>query len=172
VESPDIPHKTEAGVIRLNLKSTEEIKAAYDALMANAKKYNADARLNGVLVQPMAPSGTEIMVGAKIDPLFGPLIVAGLGGILVELLKDTAVELAPINKAEARAMLGKLKGKAALEGFRGAEPVDQDQLADIIVRLSEFADDQKGLIAELDVNPLICAGNRIVAVDALIVKKD
>ena len=172
VESPDIPHKTEAGVIRLNLKSAGDVKAAYDVVMANANKYNAKARINGVLVQPMAPAGTEIMVGARIDPLFGPLIVAGLGGVLVELLKDTTLELAPIRTYEAQAMLAKLKGQAMLDGFRGSEPVERDKLADIIVRLSEFADDQKDRIAELDVNPLICAGNRIVAVDALIVKKD
>jgi len=171
VESPDIPHKTEAGVIRLNLKTVEDVKAAYDAVMANAAKYNAKAKINGVLVQPMAPSGTEIMVGAKIDPAFGPLIVSGIGGVMVELLKDTQLELAPINKDEAKAMLAKLKSRALLTGFRGSEPVDQDKLADIIVRLSEFADDQQDLIAELDVNPLICAGSRIVAVDALIVKK-
>jgi len=171
VESPDLPHKTEAGVIRLNLKSAEEVKAAHEAVMANAYKVSPKPRINGVLVQPMVPSGTEIMVGAKVDPLFGPLIVAGLGGILVELLKDTAVELAPITRNEAKTMLGRLKGKAALEGFRGAEPVDQDKLAEVIVRLAEFADDQKDLIAELDVNPLICSGGRILAVDALIVKK-
>ena len=171
VESPDIPHKTEAGVIRLNLKSADEVKAAYDAVLANAKAYKADAKLNGVLVQPMVSAGTEIMVGGKIDPLFGPLIVTGLGGVLVELLKDTALELAPINQAEARAMLGKLKGQAMLKGFRGAEPVDQERLAVIVVHLSEFVADQRELIAELDVNPLICNGSRILAVDALIIRK-
>ena len=171
VESPDLPHKTEAGVIRLNLKNAEDVKAAYDAVMANAKKYKPDAIINGVLVQPMVPSGTEIMVGAKIDPLFGPMIIVGLGGILVELLKDTAVELAPVTHREARAMLGKLKGQAMLTGFRGSEAVDQDRLAEVIVRLAEFIADQQEQVAELDVNPLICAGGRVVAVDALIVKK-
>ena len=171
VESPDLPHKTEVGVIRLNLKTAEDVKGAYDAVMANANKVSPKPRLNGVLVQPMVPSGAEIMVGGKIDPLFGPLIVTGLGGILVELMKDTTLDLAPVTRDEARTMLGKLKGKAMLTGFRGSEPVDQDQLADVIVRLSEFIDDQKGRIAELDVNPLICAGSRVIAVDALIVKK-
>ncbi len=171
VESPDLPHKTEAGVIRLNLKSAEDVKAAYDAVMSNANKVSPKPRINGVLVQPMVPTGTEIMVGGKIDPLFGPLIVTGLGGILVELMKDTTLDLAPVTRDEARAMLGKLKGKAMLTGFRGSEAVDQDRLADVIARLSEFMDDQKERIAELDVNPLICAGNRIIAVDALIVKK-
>jgi acyl-CoA synthetase (NDP forming) len=171
VESPDIPHKTEAGVIRLNLRTAEEAKAAYAAVMKNACSYKADARINGVLVQPMVAAGTEVMVGARIDPLFGPLIVAGLGGILVELLKDTAVGLAPVTSREARAMLGRLKGRAALEGFRGSAPVDQDGLADVITRISEFADDQRELIAELDINPLICSGGRITAVDALMVRK-
>ena len=169
IESPDIPHKTEAGVIRLNLKTADDVKAAYDAVMANANKV-ANAKINGVLVQPMVPAGVEIMVGATIDPLFGPLIVAGLGGIFVELMKDTALELAPVTPREARAMLHKLKGRKLLEGFRGSEPVNLDALADVIVRLSEFADDQREVIAELDVNPLICAGGRVIAVDALIVR--
>ncbi len=171
MESPDILHKTEAGVIRLNVRTDEEVLRAYAAVMTNALKLSPRPRITGVLVQPMIPSGTEIMIGAKIDAQFGPLIIAGLGGVLVELMKDTAAELAPVTKAEARAMLGKLKGKKALEGFRGAEPVDQDKLAEVIVRLAEFADDQKDLIAELDVNPLICSGGRILAVDALIIKK-
>ena len=171
VESPDLPHKTEAGVIRLNLKTADEVMAAYDAVMANAAKYKANARINGVLVQPMLHAGTEVMVGAKIDPLFGPLIIAGLGGVFVELLKDSSVELAPITQLEAKGMLARLKGRALLEGFRGSAPVDQEQLADIIVRLAEFASDQQDFIAELDVNPLICSGDRIVAVDALIVRK-
>jgi acyl-CoA synthetase (NDP forming) len=171
-------------VIRLNLKSDAEVKSAYDAVMANANKALSKApggnggarpppvpRINGVLVQPMVPSGAEIVIGAKIDPLFGPLIVVGLGGVLVELLKDSAVELAPVTKDEAAAMLKRLKGRKLIEGFRGSEPVDEAKLAELIVRLSEFASDQKDRIAELDVNPLICAGSRLVAVDALIVKK-
>jgi acyl-CoA synthetase (NDP forming) len=116
----------------------------------------------------MIPAGVEIMVGARVDPQLGPLIVAGLGGTMVELLKDTSVELAPVTQAEARAMLLRLKGAALLTGFRGSEPVDVDRLAQIVCRLSEFAADQAGHIAELDVNPLICSSDRIVAVDALI----
>jgi hypothetical protein len=110
------------------------------------------------------------MVGARIDPLMGPLIVAGLGGVLVELMRDSALALAPVTQGEARGLLERLKGRAALEGFRGAPAADMDRLADIIVRLSEFAADQRDLIAELDVNPIIIAGSDAVAVDALIVK--
>jgi acyl-CoA synthetase (NDP forming) len=171
VESPDIPHKTEAGVIRLNLKSEADVRSAFDAVMKNAAKAAPQAKINGVLVQPMAPAGLEMMAGGRVDPQFGPLIVTGLGGVMVELMNDTALDLAPVTAAEARAMLDKLRGQKALAGFRGLPPVDLDKLADIIVRLSEFAADQRGLIAEFDVNPLICAGDRIVAVDALIVRK-
>lgn len=171
LESPDVPHKTEAGVIRLNVASADGVRAAYETIMANAAKISPAPAINGVLVQPMVPAGAEIMVGARIDPMFGPLIVVGLGGIFVELLKDTALELAPVTHAEARGMLQRLKGRALLDGFRGSAAIDRDALADVIVRLAEFAADQQHLIAELDVNPLICAGDRVIAVDALIVRR-
>ena len=170
-ESPDLPHKTEAGVIRLNLATAAAVQAAYDEIIININNNLEKPRLHGVLVQPMLPAGVEIMVGARIDAQFGPLIVVCMGGIFVELLKDTALELAPVTPFEARAMLHKLKGRALLEGFRGSEAVNVDALAEVIVRLAEFAADQQDVIAELDVNPLICAGGRVVAVDALIVRK-
>jgi acyl-CoA synthetase (NDP forming) len=170
VESPDIPHKTEAGVLRLNLKSEAEVRAAYEEVMRNAHAVSPAPRITGVLVQPMVPQGTEIMVGARVDPHFGPMIVVGLGGIFVELLKDTAVRLAPVDLREARAMLGELKAQRVLDGFRGAEPVDRERLAQVVARISEFVEDQHTRISELDVNPLICAGERIMAVDALIAK--
>lgn len=171
VESPDIPHKTEAGAIRINLKSEADVRSAYDAIMKNAAAAAPNAKINGVLVQPMVPAGLEMMAGGRIDPQFGPIIVTGLGGVMVELMKDTALDLAPVNTGEARAMLDKLRGRPALDGFRNLPPVDVAKLADIVVRLSEFAADQQELIVEFDVNPLICAGDRIVAVDALIAKK-
>jgi acetyl-CoA synthetase len=120
----------------------------------------------------MVPQGIEMVVGARIDPLFGPLIVVGLGGILVELLKDTALAPAPVSTAQAHAMLDDLKGRKLLDGFRNLPTVDRTRLAEIICRVSECAADQAGIIAELDVNPVICAGPRITAVDALIIPKD
>jgi acetate---CoA ligase (ADP-forming) len=171
VESPDLPHKTEAGVIRLDLRTAAAVEQAYEAVMANARKVEPPPRLNGVLVQPMVPSGAEVMVGARVDPQFGPLVVVGLGGILVELLKDTQVALAPVDRDQARAMLLKLKGVRLLQGFRGSAPVDIDRLADVVARISEFAADHAGRVQEIDVNPLICAGDRIIAVDALIVRR-
>ncbi len=170
-ESPDLPHKTEAGVIRLDLRTADAVREAYGAIMAKAAAVVPRPHVNGILVQPMVPQGIEMVVGARVDPLFGPLVVVGLGGILVELMKDTALAPAPVSRPQALALLDQLKGGRLLDGFRNLPAVDRGRLADIICRVSEFAADQEALIAELDVNPLICAGERIVAVDALIVPK-
>jgi acyl-CoA synthetase (NDP forming) len=169
VESPDLPHKTEAGVIRLNLGDADAVRSAYDQVMANADKVSPPPRINGVLVQPMVPQGIELVVGARNDPLFGPLIVVGLGGILVEVLKDTAISPAPVSTPEALGLLQQLKGIKLLEGFRGMPGVDMDRLAQVISDVSRFVADHRDTVAELDVNPLICAGDRITAVDGLIV---
>jgi len=171
VESPDIAHKTEAGVIRLGVSSQAALRQAWAELMAVVSTITPAPRLNGVLVQPMVPAGVEVMIGARIDPLFGPLVLVGLGGIFVELLKDAATAPAPVTAGEARQMLQSLRGASALGGFRGGPAVDLDRLAEIVSRVSEFAADQQDHLAELDVNPLICAGHRILAVDALIVTR-
>jgi acetyl-CoA synthetase len=170
VESPDIPHKTEAGAIRLGLRDAGAVREGHAAIMANAASAVPDARINGVLVEPMVPQGLEIVVGARRDPLFGQMVVVGLGGIFVELLRDSATALAPVGDDEARAMLRRLKGHRLLDGFRGMPAVDQDALVDVIRRVSELAADHRDRIAEIDVNPLICAGDRILAVDGLIVR--
>jgi acyl-CoA synthetase (NDP forming) len=171
VESPDIVHKTEAGVVALGVRSSAELRAAYTQVMANARAYAPQADIRGVLLQAMAPAGIEVMAGVRIDPGLGPLIVVGFGGVLVELLRDSAVDLAPINVPEAMRMLRKLKGAALFDGFRKSAAVSLDRLADSIVRLSEFAADQQSLILETDINPLICAGDELIAVDALIVRR-
>ena len=170
VESPDISHKSEAGGVALNLRSPDELCAAYERVLANARRFSPGAKISGVLLQPMVPAGVEVVAGARIDPLLGPLVVAGFGGVLVELLRDSSVELAPINAGEAMRMLLRLKGSALFGGFRGAPAVDLARLADILVRVSEFAADQRSLIAELDINPIICSGSTMMAVDALIVR--
>src|SRR6202044_1339957 len=169
VESPDLPHKTEAGVIRLNLRNADEVRAGYATVMANADRVSPPPRVNGVLVQPMVPQGIEMVVGARNDPLFGPLIVVGLGGVLVEVLKDTALSPAPVTPSQAEGLLRSLKGVKLLEGFRGMAGVDIGRLAQVISDVSRFAADHRDSVAELDINPLICAGDRITAVDALIV---
>jgi acetyl-CoA synthetase len=168
-ESPDLPHKTEAGVIRLDLRTPQDVHAAFAEIMATSEAIVPRPHVHGILVQPMLPQGVEIVVGARVDPLFGPLVVVGLGGILVELLNDTALAPAPVSPAEAHALLDQLKGGRLLDGFRNLPRVDRAALAGVICRVSELAADQAELIAELDVNPLICAGRRVTAVDALIV---
>ena len=170
IDSPDIPHKTEIGVVKLSVNSEDELRSAYDEVFANQKKNAADAKINGLLVQPMLKVGAEIMVGVNVDPLFGPLLVVGLGGIFVELMKDTAVQQAPVTDAEAERMLESLKGQAIFKGFRGSEPVDMKKLSEIVARISAFAADHQDLIQTMDINPIICSGDRIYAADALIVK--
>ncbi|HXA23664.1 MAG TPA: acetate--CoA ligase family protein [Acetobacteraceae bacterium] len=171
VESPDLPHKTEAGVVRLNLRDADQVRAAYQAIMTNARAVAPPPRITGVLVQTMMPQGVEMVIGARIDPLFGPLVVVGLGGILVELLQDSALAPAPVTHDEALGLLAQLKGARLLDGFRGMPSVDRNRLADVICRVAAFAADHSDMIAELDVNPLICTGEHITAVDALIVPK-
>ena len=171
VESPDIAHKTEAGVVRLGLQSPDAMRRAYADILENARQAVPGARIGGVLVQQQVPSGVECMVGARLDPQLGPLLVLGLGGVLVELLKDTCTALAPLSKADARQLLERLRGADLLRGFRGTSPVNLDLLAEVVARLSEFAADQADLLEEFDVNPLICAGDRVVAVDALMVRR-
>lgn len=170
LESADVPHKTDAGVIALHLAQAAAVQTAYVTIMERASAIIPAPRIAGIVVQPMVPAGVEVMIGGRVDPLFGPLVVVGLGGILVELLQDSAVGLAPLGLQEARGMLARLKGAALLRGFRGSEPVDLHALATLICRVSELLADHAATVAELDVNPLICSGSRILAVDGLIVR--
>jgi len=169
--SPDLPHKTDAGVIRLNLKNAEEVGDAHDAILARIAAQSPAPRLDGVLVQKMVPQGIEIVVGGRVDRQFGPLVVVGLGGILVEVLNDTGLMPAPIGPHEAEALLRELRGFLLLQGYRGLPGVDFTLLCDIICRASEFIADQCDLVGEFDLNPLVCAGSSITAVDALIVRR-
>jgi acetyl-CoA synthetase len=169
-ESPDLPHKTEAGLVHLNLRDAAEVAAAWATVAERAAAAQPPARLTGAVVQPMIPRGVELMVGARIDPLFGPLILVGFGGTLVEVMQDSVLAPAPVSAAEARAMLGRLRGQRLLDGFRDLPAVDRDALAGVISAVSRFAADHQDSIAELDLNPFIAAGAAIVAVDALLVR--
>lgn len=170
VESPDIPHKTEADAIRLSIKDDEALRQGFSDVMANALRWNSAARINGALVQPMISKGLELMVGVRVDPQFGPLLIVGFGGVMAELMKDVVISLLPVSASQLRAMLPRLRGSMALQGFRGAPPVNVELLVDILLRVAEFAVDQGARLAEMDLNPLICTSRGIVAVDALIVK--
>ena len=169
IVSPDILHKTEAGAVRLGLSAPEDVRSAAEDVLASATRYAPQARIDGISVQQMAAPGIEIVLGVKNDRQFGPLIAAGLGGIMVELLGDTAVRLAPVNDQAAHAMLASLKGHALLTGFRGKPGVDVDALVDTICRLSELAHDLRDVIDQIDVNPVIASTSGVMAADALIV---
>jgi len=166
IESPAIAHKTEAGGVRLKLSGEAPVRAAYAEIIANATKVTSD--IAGVLVQPMARPGVEVIFGSRVDPVAGAVVLVGLGGVMVELLRDTVLSVAPVSIEEAKAMLARLKGYRLLTGFRGSAPVDLDALADAIARFSEMAADLAGSVSEIDVNPVIARSDGVLAVDALI----
>ena len=172
IDSPDIPHKTEAGAIRLGVVGDEAVRVAYAEVMAAAARHVPGAVLNGVLVQEMAPAGIEMMLGVTTDPVFGPIVAVGLGGIYVEALKDLAYRAAPVAPRQADDMLRELRAAKLLDGLRGMAPRDREALVDLIVRLSWFAHDFRGVVAELDLNPVIVLerGAGVRTVDALIVR--
>ena len=171
--SPDIPHKTEADAVRLNVKTLDELKAAAQAVVNGGKKHSPDARIDGISVQEMA-SGVEMIIGAVNDPHFGPYVMVGLGGVLTEVLHDVSHRFAPVTPDDARDMLAELKGAKILGGYRGAPPVDVDAVVDVLVRLSWLISDHQERIAEIDVNPVFvrAKGNGVVAADALVVLRD
>lgn len=169
IVSPDILHKTEAGGVKLGLSMPQDVSAATADILASARRYAPEAQIDGVSVQQMVPPGIEIVLGVKNDRQFGPLVAAGLGGIMVELLGDTQVRLAPVDDQAARAMLASLRGHALLTGFRGKPGIDIDALVDIICRLSELAHDLRDVIDQIDVNPVIAFADGAIAADALIV---
>jgi acetate---CoA ligase (ADP-forming) len=170
IESPDIPHKTEAGCVKLNVAGLLELKAAAREVEDNARRYNADARIDGVLVQQMA-SGTEVIVGAVNDPVFGPVVMFGLGGILTELLKDVTHEFAPFDVPTAHAMIRRIRTAPVLTGYRGRPALDVEALARVLSQVSWLIVDHADRIAEIDINPLFLRERGIVAADALIALK-
>jgi acetyltransferase len=172
IQSPDIIHKTEADAVALGVEGPDAVRAAFQAVMGNARAYNSDADIHGVLVQPMAPSGREIILGVNRDETFGAMLMVGLGGIYVEVMRDVVFAPAPVRPEEARALLNRLQGIALLRGVRGQPPADIDALVDLMVTISRIADDWREEISEIDLNPVLVhsEGEGLTIVDALIVK--
>lgn len=167
IVSPDILHKSDAGGVKVNLMSAAEVKAAIDAMAASPKI--KDARIDGYLIEEMAPAGQEIVVGGLRDPQFGPLVMVGLGGIFVEVLADVSFRICPITRLDAQEMLDELKGAAILRGARGGRPASRDAIVDVLLKVGG----ENGLlvqhaadIREADINPLIVSETTAVAVDA------
>ena len=168
IVSPDVLHKTEAGGVIVGVKSAEDAKAAYDKIVSNARAYKADAKITGVQVQQMLAGGQEVIIGAVTDSSFGKLVAFGLGGVLVEVLKDITFRLAPVTREEALSMLDGIQAAEMLKGVRGGDPVNRDALADMIVRVSQLVNDYPE-ISELDLNPVFATKDGAIAADVRIV---
>ena len=171
IESPDILHKSDAGGVRLGLATTDEVRVATDEIMAAASHHKADARIAGVLVQPMASPGTELVIGLRRDPIFGPVVMLGLGGVFVETLKDIAFARAPLTPDDVTLMIGSLQGKALLDGARGRPAVNVDALTDALVAISRFALDHPE-VTEIDLNPVFADSAGLTAVDWLVLSTE
>jgi acyl-CoA synthetase (NDP forming) len=168
IVSPDIIHKSDIGGVILNLGDESAVASAYDDIMAAAKKHQPSANIEGVSVQPMARPGTEVIVGMSKDPQFGPVLMFGLGGVLVEILKDVSFRIVPLTKRDAQQMVKEIKAYPVLEGYRGSEPAHIQTLEDILLKLSEFVDERPE-IQEIDLNPIFAYQDGAVAVDARII---
>ncbi|MCA9843346.1 MAG: acetate--CoA ligase family protein [Dehalococcoidia bacterium] len=167
VVSPEIVHKTDVGGVVTGLETADAVAAAYESIVASAKKAVPNARIDGVLVQQMVPAGREVIVGTVTDPSFGKLVAFGIGGVLVEVLRDVVFRLAPVSKSDAAGMLDAIKAKQILEGVRGEGPVDRAAIADIIEKVGRIATDLPEIL-ELDLNPVLAHEKGAVAVDVRI----
>ena len=168
IVSPQITHKTDVGGVKLDLKSPEEVAAAFDEIVAAARAAAPDATVEGVSVQQMARPGIEVIVGVSTDPQFGPVVMFGLGGVLVEVLKDVSFRIIPIAPRDARQMIREIKGFPLLEGYRGQEPADLSALENLLLRVSDFVEKHPE-VSELDLNPVFAYKDAALAVDARIV---
>lgn len=174
IESADILHKSDIGGVKLNLNNAMELREAYREVLKNAAERAPEAKINGVLVQPMLPKGVEVILGVNVDPQFGPMVLCGLGGVFVEVFKDVALYPAPLNKGEAMDMLRSLKGYKMLTGYRGGEKCDVDALADLMVQVSEYAVANRDTLCEMDLNPVFVygEGKGVEIADAVIIKRN
>jgi acyl-CoA synthetase (NDP forming) len=168
IVSPEIIHKSDAGGVIINLKNASEVQDAYRKILENAKKYNAAARIDGVLVQEMAPQSTEVIVGAIKDPQFGQTLMFGLGGIFVELLKDVTFRIAPITQQDAEEMITEVKAYPLLKGYRNTPPTDINAIVKILLNTSKLIMDYPE-IKELDLNPVMTYEKGAKTVDARII---
>jgi acetyl coenzyme A synthetase (ADP forming)-like protein len=168
IVSPDILHKTEAGGVMVGVKTAADVEKNYATILANAKKYKADAKIEGIQVQQMLLGGQEVIVGAVTDGSFGKLVAFGLGGVLVEVLKDITFRLAPATKDDALSMLDGIQAHEMLKGVRGSDPANRDAIADIIVNVSKLITDFPE-ISEMDLNPVFATKSNAIAADVRIV---
>jgi acetate---CoA ligase (ADP-forming) subunit beta len=166
--SPDILHKSDSGGVKLGLENATQVGNAYDEILLSAKQHFPEAVIEGVSVQKMARPGTEVIIGMTKDAQFGPVLMFGLGGVLVEVLKDVSFRVVPLSKRDAHEMIREIKGYPLLEGYRGQEAADISFLEDVLVKLSGFID-RHPEIQELDLNPVFAYKDGAIAVDARVI---
>ncbi len=171
IASPDVIHKTDSGGVMLSLNNAAEVKKAYDQILKKVKKQYREAALHGVSVQRMVRPGTEVIIGTTKDPQFGPVIMFGLGGIFVELLKDVSFRVIPVKRKDAQEMIQEIKGYPLLQGYRGKEPASLTALVEVILKISKFVEENPR-IKELDLNPIFAYRDKAVAVDARIILEE
>jgi acyl-CoA synthetase (NDP forming) len=168
IVSPEITHKSDVGGVKLGLKTSKQVKEAYDEIISSVQQKYPKAIIDGVSVQKMARPGIEVIIGMTKDAQFGPVLMFGLGGILVELLKDVSFRIVPLEREDAQEMIREIKGYPLLEGYRGSEPIDVSILEEILIKVSRFVD-KNPEIKELDLNPVFAYKDGAVAVDARVV---
>ena len=171
IQSPDILHKTDAGGVLLDIENEKELTEGFDRLMKSAKKHNRKAKILGILVQEMVKDGVQCIVGSKKDPQFGPVIMFGLGGIFVEVLKDVSFRIIPIERKDAKEMISEIKGYEVLKGVRGQQPVDLKAIENTLIKVSNFVWKNKE-IQELDINPLFTSAKGVKAADARMITNE
>ncbi len=172
IASPDVIHKSDSGGVQLSLNNVAEVRKAYDGILKKVKRQYHRAVIHGISVQKMVRPGTEVIVGTSKDPQFGPVIMFGLGGIFVELLKDVSFRVIPVERKDAQEMIKEIKGYPLLQGYRGKEPADISSLVNIILKISRCIEEYPR-IKELELNPIFAYRNRAVAIDArIILEKD
>jgi acyl-CoA synthetase (NDP forming) len=168
INSPDVVHKSDSGGVKLGLANATQVGKAYSEIISSVKQAYPEAQIQGVSVQPMASPGVEVIVGISKDPQFGPVIMFGLGGVLVEVLKDISFRIVPVTERDAREMIREIKGYPILEGYRGQKPASIPALEKLIVKVSQFIE-KNPQIKELDLNPIFAYPDKAVAVDARII---
>jgi succinyl-CoA synthetase beta subunit len=168
IQSPDIQHKTEVGGVRLNLRDAESLCAAWNEMHRAAASRAPGAKIAGVLLEPMAPPGVEIIVGVIRDAIFGPIVMVGAGGVMTELFADVSYRLAPVSTRQALEMIAELNCRPLLDGFRGAAALDKASLARLIEQVSWLAYEQRDMIREIEINPVIVHAAGSFVADALI----
>ena len=168
ISSTDVVHKSDSGGVKLGLANATQVGKAYTEIISSIKQAYAKAQIEGVSVQPMASPGVEVIVGMSKDPQFGPVLMFGLGGILVEVLKDVSFRIVPVTTRDAREMIREIKGYPLLEGYRGQKPASIPALEKLIVKVSQFVEKNPD-IRELDLNPIFAYPDKAVAVDARII---